>query len=150
MPQLSGLLETSLYVEDLERSSRFYRTLFGFESLFADTRLHALSVTGGHVLLLFKKRGSLELSTPHDGDGNLHVAFAIPASELEGLARCAQREKDSHRRRDALGAGRAQPLFSRPGPSSGRAGHPRLLGHLLTAHDFWRMGAPSTRRRDRR
>ena len=84
MPQLSGLLETSLYVEDLERSSRFYRTLFGFESLFADTRLHALSVTGGHALLLFKKRGSLELSTPHDGDGNLHVAFAIPASELEG------------------------------------------------------------------
>ena len=50
MPQLSGLLETSLYVEDLERSSRFYRTLFGFESLFADTRLHALSVTGGHDL----------------------------------------------------------------------------------------------------
>ena len=47
MPQLSGLLETSLYVEDLERSSRFYLTLFGFESLFADTRLHALSVTGG-------------------------------------------------------------------------------------------------------
>ena len=80
MPQLSGLLETSLYVEDLERSSRFYRTLFGFESLFADTRLHALSVTGGHVLLLFKKRGSLELSTPHDGDGNLHVAFAILAT----------------------------------------------------------------------
>ena len=36
------------------------------------------------MLLLFKKRGSLELSTPHDGDGNLHVAFAIPASELEG------------------------------------------------------------------
>ena len=84
MPQLSGLLETSLYVEDLERSSRFYRTLFGFESLFADTRLQALSVTGRQVLLLFKKRGSLELATPHDGDGNLHVAFAIPASELEG------------------------------------------------------------------
>ena len=26
----------------------------------------------------------LSLRTPHDGDGNLHVAFAIPASELEG------------------------------------------------------------------
>ena len=47
MPQLSGLLETSLYVEDLERSSRFYRTLFGFESLFADTRLPCAECHGG-------------------------------------------------------------------------------------------------------
>jgi catechol 2,3-dioxygenase-like lactoylglutathione lyase family enzyme len=34
------------------------------------------------VLLLFKKSGSRLISAPHDGDGELHVAFAIPASEL--------------------------------------------------------------------
>ncbi len=34
------------------------------------------------VLLLFKKRGSLRIQSPHDGDGELHIAFAISASEL--------------------------------------------------------------------
>jgi len=34
------------------------------------------------VLLLFKKRASRAIQSPHDGDGELHVAFAIPSSEL--------------------------------------------------------------------
>ena len=36
------------------------------------------------VLLLFKKGGSLGIPSPHDGDGELHIAFAIPSSELAG------------------------------------------------------------------
>jgi catechol 2,3-dioxygenase-like lactoylglutathione lyase family enzyme len=36
------------------------------------------------LLLLFKKGASAQLpKTPHDGDGRLHLAFAIPAAELE-------------------------------------------------------------------
>lgn len=34
------------------------------------------------VLLLFKKGGSIAIQSPHDGDGELHIAFAIPAAEL--------------------------------------------------------------------
>jgi len=34
------------------------------------------------VLLLFKKGGSRDMETPHDGDGELHLAFAIAAGEL--------------------------------------------------------------------
>ena len=34
------------------------------------------------VLLLFKKGASREILSPHDGDGELHLAFAIPAAEL--------------------------------------------------------------------
>ena len=34
------------------------------------------------VLLLFKKGGSRAIQSPHDGDGELHIAFAIAASEL--------------------------------------------------------------------
>ena len=38
---------------------------------------------GNHqVLLLFKKGGSRAIQTPHDGDGELHIAFAIPAAGL--------------------------------------------------------------------
>ena len=34
------------------------------------------------VLLLFKKGASLAASTPHDGVGELHLAFTIAAAEL--------------------------------------------------------------------
>ena len=33
-------------------------------------------------MLLFKKGASRLIQSPHDGDGELHVAFAIAASEL--------------------------------------------------------------------
>jgi catechol 2,3-dioxygenase-like lactoylglutathione lyase family enzyme len=84
MPKVNYLLESSLYVEDLERSLRFYQGLFGFEVIFAGDRLYALSVDGRQVLLLFKKGASAELVSPppHDGTGRLHLAFAISASEL--------------------------------------------------------------------
>lgn len=83
-PKLDGLLESALYVSDVPRSIRFYRELFGFEiiSNFGE-RGCAMSAGTRQVLLLFKKRGSLDMSTPHDGDGQLHVAFAIPAAELK-------------------------------------------------------------------
>lgn len=79
MPRLDGLLESSLYVEDLARSVRFYETVLGLELIASDAeRLRALGVAGRQVLLLFKKKASAD----HDGDGRLHVAFAIPTSEL--------------------------------------------------------------------
>lgn len=83
MPPIDGLLETALYVEDLERSSRFYQTVFGFEEVAAGDRLRALGVVGRHILLLFKKGASANLPVAaHDGHGETHLAFAIPAAEL--------------------------------------------------------------------
>ncbi len=81
--KLDGILETSLYVEDLQRSTRFYQTLFGLEVIDAGERLVALHIAHRQILLLFKKGLSAQLPlTPHDGAGQLHLAFAIPASEL--------------------------------------------------------------------
>lgn len=82
-PRTSGLLETSLYVEDVEASVQFYKKIFGFEQV-SDfgARGRALSAGDRHVLLLFQKQGSLDWTPPHHGDGELHVAFAIPATEL--------------------------------------------------------------------
>lgn len=85
MPRLSGILETSLYVDDLERAAAFYRKLFDFPVLVSIDRMVALEVPNSHVLLLFKKKGSLA-GTPggaHDGEGQLHMAFAIPAEEFD-------------------------------------------------------------------
>lgn len=44
MPRVRSLLETALYVADPERSSTFYRGLFGFEILARSERLCALNV----------------------------------------------------------------------------------------------------------
>lgn len=84
MPKLDRLLESALYVEDPERSARFYHDLFGFPTIVAGERMHALSVEGQQVLLLCKKGASANITSPppHDGDGHLHLALAIPAAEL--------------------------------------------------------------------
>jgi catechol 2,3-dioxygenase-like lactoylglutathione lyase family enzyme len=82
-PVLDGILESVLYVEDVGRSVAFYTELFGFYFVDADERLSALAVAPRQLLVLAKKgasagRGNL----PHDGDGHLHLAFAIPIAEL--------------------------------------------------------------------
>jgi catechol 2,3-dioxygenase-like lactoylglutathione lyase family enzyme len=89
MPQLDAVLETALYVDDLDRAARFYRDVLELKPLYQDSRLTAFSVGDRNVLLLFPRGGSLETVhmpggtiPPHDGSGPLHVAFAIGKDEL--------------------------------------------------------------------
>jgi catechol 2,3-dioxygenase-like lactoylglutathione lyase family enzyme len=89
MPVLTGVLETSLYVDDLDRASRFYETLFDLTRMVGDDRFRAYSVGGRSVLLLFKRGASNHITQlpggtigPHDGSGELHFAFAIQAEDL--------------------------------------------------------------------
>ena len=90
MPQLTGVLETSLYVEDLERSICFYQEVMQFQKLVGDERFCALQAAERQVLLLFRKGASTQPMViaggtipSHDGGGQLHLAFAISAQELE-------------------------------------------------------------------
>ena len=82
-PKTDGILESSLYVSDVPRSMRFYEDTFGFRviSEFGE-RGCAMHAGTRQVLLLFKKGASRTIQSPHDGDGELHVAFAIPTVEL--------------------------------------------------------------------
>ncbi len=82
-PKSEGILESSLYVADVVRSVQFYEKIFGFRVI-SDFggRGCALEAGSRQVLLLFKKGGSLTIQSPHDGDGELHLAFAIGAEEL--------------------------------------------------------------------
>ena len=70
MPRTSGILETSLYVDDLQGSVAFYRDLFDFELFFAEHRMAALGVPGGQVLLLFQRGATLE-PAPGPGGGSI-------------------------------------------------------------------------------
>jgi len=82
-PKADGILESSLYVGDVPRSVRFYQETFGFTviSEFGE-RGCAMQAGPRQVLLLFKKGASRTFSSPHDGGGELHLAFAIAATEL--------------------------------------------------------------------
>jgi catechol 2,3-dioxygenase-like lactoylglutathione lyase family enzyme len=84
-PTTDGILESSLYVSDLARSIDFYEKIFGFPVIsdFGE-RGCALQAGGRQVLLLFKKGASRTITAPHDGDGELHLAFAIRAVDLAG------------------------------------------------------------------
>lgn len=82
-PRTEGILESSLYVDDVSRSARFYQKIFGFRVI-SDFGGRGCAMEAGtrQVLLLFAKNGSRLGQTPHHGDGELHVAFAIRSEEL--------------------------------------------------------------------
>ena len=98
-PAVTHVLETSLYVADLDRSQDFYQRLFGFACFLRDGRMCALGIPNRQVLLLFVHGGSTEPShmpsgtvPAHDGRGQLHLCFGIAEAELgaweEHLAAC--------------------------------------------------------------
>jgi len=89
--QLRGILETALYVADVQLAAKFYQRVFGLEVIFESDRLIALSVAGRDVLLLFLQGGTTEplklpggVIPPHNGSGEQHFAFAIDAADVDG------------------------------------------------------------------
>jgi catechol 2,3-dioxygenase-like lactoylglutathione lyase family enzyme len=83
MPRLTGVLEVALYVDEVDRSVRFYQTVLGFDIIASDDRLCALGVSGRQVLLVCQKSASANLPMgSHAAEGRQHVAFAVPAADL--------------------------------------------------------------------
>ncbi len=73
-PQIDGILESSLYVSDVPRAVRFYQETFGF-TVIAEFGERGCAMRAG-------TRQVRAIQSPHDGDGELHIAFAIPSKEL--------------------------------------------------------------------
>jgi catechol 2,3-dioxygenase-like lactoylglutathione lyase family enzyme len=90
-PKIAGILETALYVEDLDRAARFYENVLGLTPINKDQRFAGYDAGPRSVLLLFKRGSTLETVhmpggtiPPHDGNGPLHVAFGVAADALAG------------------------------------------------------------------
>ncbi|MDJ0390629.1 VOC family protein [Roseomonas sp. E05] len=88
-PPLGGVLETSLYVDDLPRARTFYEEVLGLRPMVVDERIAAYPAAPGSVLLLFQRGTTgtpVELPggviPPHDGSGHLHYAFAVAPEQL--------------------------------------------------------------------
>ena len=89
VPTLDGVLETALYADDLSRARVFYERILGLAPLTSDQRFCAYAVGRHSVLLVFQRGATRETVRlpggtipPHDGEGPLHIAFAIAADEL--------------------------------------------------------------------
>ena len=92
-PPLAGVLETSLYVDDMARARAFYETVLGLSPMFEDERLTAYPVGDRSALLLFLRGATTETVhlprdmgeiPPHDGHGPLHCALAVADADLPG------------------------------------------------------------------
>lgn len=83
-PPLDGILETAIYVDDVDAVVSFYRDVLGLTIVDTSERLTALQAGPRQLLLVFKRRASLSLPlTPHDATGCQHVAFPIPANTID-------------------------------------------------------------------
>ncbi len=92
LPRINGVVETILYVDDLERAILFYRDFLGLRPMSGDAvRFQSFdSGAEGRVLLLFKRGATLVPVTvsggvipPHNGRGPHHIGFAIAADDYE-------------------------------------------------------------------
>jgi catechol 2,3-dioxygenase-like lactoylglutathione lyase family enzyme len=89
MPRLNRIIETALYVDDVERAGAFYEAVLACEAMLSTPTLRAYDIGGASVLLLFQRGQSLATQTlpggsipPHDGAGPLHIGFAVEAEAL--------------------------------------------------------------------
>jgi catechol 2,3-dioxygenase-like lactoylglutathione lyase family enzyme len=94
VPRVTGVLETCLHVENVEKAADFYERLFGFRRMVSNERLCAFDVAAGSVLLLFRRGGTLTpvvtaggVIPPHGGSGPLHLAFAIREQDFAAWQR---------------------------------------------------------------
>lgn len=87
---LNGVLETALYVDDMERAVAFFTDVLGLTPMLSTGRLTAFDAGRNSVLLVFVRGASTEDMTGsggmvpgHDGNGPLHAAFAITTESYE-------------------------------------------------------------------
>ena len=86
MAELEAVLESALYVEDLERAVAFYRDILGLRliSEFDNRRGVALRV-GPSILLLFRADETSKQAepAPHGARGPGHVAFRVAPVQMD-------------------------------------------------------------------
>jgi len=136
MPTLQGILETALYVSDIQRAAEFYRRVFGCPTLLESERLIALDVAGRSVLLLFLEGSTSQpfhtpggTIPPHGDGGPSHFAFQIPADEVDAWRQTLQ-EKGVSIESEMTWEQGARSLYFRDPDGN--------LGELITA-GFWKF-----------
>ena len=87
--RLRSVLETVLYVEDLEAAADFYREVLGLEQVTLRPGQFAFFRLEHQMLLLFVAAAACQSTKvpPHGATGTGHVCFAVADEALEAWAR---------------------------------------------------------------
>ncbi len=83
---VADVLETCLYADDLPAAERFYRDVLGLRFVVREEGRHVFLRCGRGMLLLFRAAETLSPDSRlprHGTTGPTHVAFAVPAAELD-------------------------------------------------------------------
>ncbi|TWG91340.1 catechol 2,3-dioxygenase-like lactoylglutathione lyase family enzyme [Mesorhizobium sp. J18] len=94
----SAILESALYVSDLDEAERFYGDVLGLTRIAKVEGRHVFFRCGGGVLLLFDPEATSEPPSPdarlpvppHGTKGEGHLCFAATAEEMEAWKRHLQ------------------------------------------------------------
>jgi len=87
--RLSAVLETVLYVDDLDAAADFYGDVLGLDEVSRRPGLFVFFRLDAQMLLLFVAEAAAQSSKvpPHGAVGPGHVCFAVADDELEPWAR---------------------------------------------------------------
>nr|WP_316651877.1 VOC family protein [uncultured Gellertiella sp.] len=89
---IDGILETALYVDDLDRAEHFYGVILGLEKIGRAGNRHIFFSLGGSILLIFNAAETEKPPTPgtlpipaHGARGPGHACFRVAADRLDGM-----------------------------------------------------------------
>src|SRR4029078_727332 len=129
--KVQDVLETCLYVDDLERAEQFYGDVLGLELESRQEGRHVFFRCGHRMLLLFNPLASRESADhfpPHGAFGPGHAAFGVREAEVTAwAARLGRNGVTIEKTIDWPGGGRSI-YFRDPAGNSLELATPRIWG----------------------
>ena len=86
MIEIVAVVETAIYVDDLDAAEAFYRGVLGLEVIGKEAGRHVFFRVGDGVLLAFSPEATLrgDKLPPHGTTGPGHFALGVRAEDLDG------------------------------------------------------------------
>ncbi len=140
--KIQGVLETCLYVADLEASETFYVSLLGLEVHSRQPGRHCFLRCGAGMLLLFRADATQheEQLPPHGCQGQGHIAFAVAREDLPAWETRLERAGVTIEHRATWSHGNRSLYFRDPTGNSLELASPGL----------WGLAEPASGPRDQR
>ncbi len=129
--RVNQILETCLYVDDLDAAERFYGDVLGMEFVSRRAGRHVFWRCGPQMLLLFDPREvrRADSDTPHHGaQGPGHVAFAVADDQIPAWEAHLTRHGVAIERQVQWPQGGRSLYFRDPAGNSLELASPRIWG----------------------
>lgn len=130
-----SILETALYVDDLDTAERFYTGVLGLERIARQTHRHVFFQCGRGVLLLFNTATTAvptliagQMIPAHGAHGPGHMAFAVREKELAAWRQRLQEAKVAIESEVSWPQGGHSIYFRDPAGNSIELATPRIWG----------------------